>query len=207
MSAGEGMKAAKKTAPSRTLGRPRSESSRVALLKAAYGFVKARPVGSISTVEIARKAGVSTATIYRWWPNKEALLLDAFLYKTDSAPLLKAKGSPLGSLREYVLQVGRSFTGESGIVAARLLAAIQDNATLRKEFLERVYSPRDKEFRAMVRAAIRQRQLPASVNVNVFLETIFGPLLLRLLLRQEPIDRDYVLTVFKQVVAAYRRAQ
>ena len=201
------MKAAQKAVRSRPQGRPRSESSRVALLKAAYGLVKARPVGSISTVEIARRAGVSTATIYRWWPNKEALLLDAFLSRTDSELALRREGAPLENLREYVLQVGRSFTGESGIVAARLLAAIQDNATLRKEFLERVYSPRDKEFRAMVKAAIRERQLPAAIDVNLFLETIFGPLLLRLLLRQEPIDRAYALTVFKQVVAAYRRAQ
>ena len=188
----------------RPLGRPRSESSRVAILEAAYGFVKAKPVGSISTLEIARKAGVSTATIYRWWPTKEALLLDAFLSKSENELVLKQKSSPLESLKEYVLQVGKSFTGESGIVAARLLAAIQDNAVLRKEFLERVYSPRDKEFRATVKKAIRMGQLAADTEVKVFLESIFGPLILRLLLRHERIDRAYVISVFAHVVAGAR---
>ncbi len=195
------MGAVKEPVRRRSSGRPRSESSRVSILDAAYGLLKKMPVGAISTVEIARKAGVSTATMYRWWPTKEALLLDAFLYKTEDAIVLKKEGPPLELLRRYVLQVGRSFTGESGIVAARLLAAIQDSAALRKEFLERVYSPRDKEFRATVKRAIQMGQLAADTEVKVFLETIFGPLILRLVLRHERIDRAYVISVFDRVVA------
>jgi AcrR family transcriptional regulator len=48
--------------------------SRVSILDAAYSFLRTRPVSAISTIHIARKAGVSTATVYRWWPTKEALL-------------------------------------------------------------------------------------------------------------------------------------
>jgi AcrR family transcriptional regulator len=185
----------------RSSGRPRSEASRVSILDAAYGFLKSMPISSISTVQIARKAGVSTATMYRWWPTKEALLLDAFLHKTDRELVLKVKGPPLERLKEYVLQVGRFFTGESGIVVARLLTAIQDNPVLRKEFLERVYSPRDKEFRSIVKEAIKRRQLPADIEVGVFLETIIGPLLIRLLMRHEQIDETFVISVFNRVVA------
>lgn len=178
--------------------------SRVSILDAAYGLLKKMPVVAISTVEIARKAGVSTATMYRWWPTKEALLLDAFLHKTEDAIVLKKEGPPLERLRRYVLQVGSAFTGESGIVAARLLTAIQDSAALRKEFLERVYSPRDKEFRATVKEAIKKGQLPAGTEVSVFLEAIFGPLMLRLLLRHKRIDREYVISVFDRVVSGAR---
>jgi AcrR family transcriptional regulator len=198
------MKAAKKSAKERPLGRPRSESARLAILDAAYGLLKKKPVAAISTVEIARKAGVSTATMYRWWPIKEALLLEAFLHRLEFEEVLKPGSDPLANLKQYVLQVGESFTGESGIVAARLLASIQDNAVLRKEFLETVYSPRDKDFRATVKEAIRRGQLPAGTQVEIFLETIFGPLILRLLLRHEKIDRDYVLAVFNRVVAGSR---
>jgi AcrR family transcriptional regulator len=159
------------------------------------------PVASISTVHIARKAGVSTATMYRWWPTKEALLLDAFLSRIDDELALKAEGSPLDRLREYVLQAGRFFTGETGIVVARLLTAIQDNAILRKEFVERVFTPRDAEIRKVVREAIEKRQLPAGTEESVFLDTIIGPLLVRLLLRHEQIDEPFVISVFNRVVA------
>ena len=185
----------------RPAGRPRSQASRAAILEAAYSFLQDRPVASISTLHIARKAGVSTATVYRWWSTKEALLLDAFLSKIDSELLLRSDGNPLERIKEYILQEGRFFTGESGIVAARLLTAIQDNPILRKEFLERVYSPRDKEIRAVVKEAIRLRQLPAAMEVSVFLDSIIGPLLARLLIHHQQIDEAFVISVFDRVVA------
>lgn len=187
--------------PKRPAGRPRSEVSRAAILDAAYSFLQGKPVASISTVHIARKAGVSTATVYRWWSTKEALLLDAFLNKADHEIVLKSEGPPLKRLKEYVIQVGRFFTGKNGIVVARLLTAIQDNPILHKEFLTRVYSPRDKEFRAIVKEAIKKRQLPANTEVSVFLETMIGPLLARLLMRHEQIDEAFVISVFDWVVA------
>jgi AcrR family transcriptional regulator len=185
----------------RPAGRPRSEVSRVSILETAYSFLQSKPIASISTVHIARKAGVSTATVYRWWSTKEELLLDAFLHKTDHVLVLAPNGSPLERLMEYVLQIGRFFTGENGIVVARLLTAIQDNPILRKEFAERVYSPRDKEIRAIVEEAIQQRQLPAGTEISVFLDTIIGPLLTRLLIRHEQIDEQFVVSVFDRVVA------
>jgi len=185
----------------RSAGRPRSESSRVSILEAAYSFLQDRPVAAISPLHIARKAGVSTATVYRWWPTKEALLLDAFLNKADRVMVLQSEGAPLERLMEYTLQVGRFFTGESGIVTARLLTAIQDNSILRKEFLERVYLPREKGFRAVVNEAIRLRQLPAGMEVSAFLDSIIGPLLARLLLHHEQIDEAFVISVFDRVVA------
>jgi AcrR family transcriptional regulator len=175
--------------------------SRVSILETAYSFLQSKPIASISTVHIARKAGVSTATVYRWWSTKEALLLDAFLHKADHVLVLAPQGAPLERLKEYVLQVGRFFTGENGIVVARLLTAIQDNPVLRKEFAERVYSPRDKETRAIVEAAIQQRQLPAGTEISGFLDTIIGPLLARLLIRHEQIDEQFVSSVFDRVVA------
>jgi len=185
----------------RTAGRPRSEASRSSILNTAYGFLRDRPIAAISTVHIARQAGVSTATVYRWWSTKEALLLDAFLHKANHEVVLQEKGAPLERLKEYVCQIGRFFTGENGIVVARLLTAIQDNDLLRKEFLERVCSPRDKEIRALVKEAIKRKQLPPGMEVGVFLDTVFGPLLARLLIRHEQIDEAFVLSVFDWAVA------
>jgi AcrR family transcriptional regulator len=185
----------------RSAGRPRSEASRLSILDAAYSFLESMPISSISTLHIARKAGVSTATVYRWWTTKEALLLDAFLHKTGREIVLRTEGPPLERLKEYVLQVGRFFTGKNGIVVARLLTAIQENPVLHKEFLKRVYSPRDKEFRTIVSEAIKMRQLPADTEPIAFLEAIIGPLLTRLLIRHERINESFVISIFDRVVA------
>src|SRR5690349_12650424 len=89
-------------------GRPRSEASRVALLETAYGLMADFPLSSISTQQIASKAGVSTATVYRWWATKEALLLDAFLHIKEQGEPASREGNPLERLRGHVLQFGRS---------------------------------------------------------------------------------------------------
>jgi AcrR family transcriptional regulator len=190
----------------RPAGRPRSEVARKAILDSAFSFLKEKPLAEISTIHIAHKAAVSTATVYRWWTTKEALLLDAFLAKADPAVTLSSEGTPLNRLRNYVFQIGSFFAGESGIVVARVLTAIQDNATLRKEFIERIYSPRSKESRDLVEQAIAEGQLPAATDVGFFLDCLFGPLLTRLLIRHEPIDQSFVAAVFDQVVAGAKAA-
>jgi AcrR family transcriptional regulator len=187
--------------PVRTLGRPRSEHSRTALLDAAYRFLQNQPVAVISSFHIAREAGVSTATMYRWWPTKETLLLDAFLYKTKEESSIGTKGSPLDRLKQHVIQVGRFFGGKEGIVVARLLTAIQDNPPLRDAFLERVSSPRSEAFREVVMEAIHEGQLPATTNVKEFADMLFGPLFMRLLIGHEPISDDFVISTFEQIVA------
>jgi AcrR family transcriptional regulator len=189
------------TQPARSAGRPRSEASRASILDTAYGFLRGHPVSAISIIHIARKAGVSTATVYRWWSTKEALLLDAFLYKADHEPVLGCGGLPLERLKEYILQVGRIFTGENGAVVARLLTAIQEDQALRKEFLNRIYSPRDKEIRSVVNEAIKRGDLPGELEISIFLDSIIGPLLARLLFRHEQIDESFVAAVFENVVA------
>lgn len=187
--------------PTRSAGRPRSAASRASILDTAYSFLQRLPVAAISTIHIAREAGVSTATVYRWWSTKEALLLDAFLHTADQEMVLKSEGAPLERFKEYILQVGRFFTGDNGIVVARLIGAIQDNATLREQFLERVSLPREEEIRGIVNEAIKRGDLPADLKITVFLDSIIGPLLARLLFHHERIDESFVSDVFEQVLA------
>lgn len=199
------MRSVKKAVPvaevKRPVGRPRSESARTAILRAAYGYLKKRPIGSISTLQIARKAGVSTATVYRWWRSKEALLLEAFRERTAHDQVFEFEGTPIDSIRAHLLQSGRFFMGDSGILVARLLSAIQDNAQLRKAFMEMLRQPRERELRALVQEAIHQKQLPARLEVETFLDALIGPLFARLLLGQESIDEDFVQKIFAMAVA------
>ena len=64
---------------SRRPGRPRSERARKAILQAAADLLLAEGTAQVSMDAVAERAGVSKATIYRWWPSKERLALDALL--------------------------------------------------------------------------------------------------------------------------------
>jgi AcrR family transcriptional regulator len=105
------MKTETRPKPVRSAGRPRSEASSTSILETAFRFLQRHPVSEISMIHIAREAGVSTATVYRWWPTKEALLLEAFLYSLKRDVVLEHTGSPLKSLKAYILDTGVVFYG------------------------------------------------------------------------------------------------
>ena len=67
------------TTEARRRGRPRSERSRRAILHAASDLLLERGLSEISMDAVADRAEASKATIYRWWPSKELLVLDALL--------------------------------------------------------------------------------------------------------------------------------
>ena len=60
-------------------GRQRSKVAETAVLKATMELLEDRPLSSVTAEDIASKAGVSKATLYKWWPNKNRIALDAFL--------------------------------------------------------------------------------------------------------------------------------
>ena len=185
-------------------GRPRSEASRVALLETAYNLMKEHALTEITTQQIAAKAGVSTATVYRWWPTKEALLLDAFLHiKRQSNPISQA-GSPLERLREHAIAGGKFLAGENGLVAARLLAAIQDDPTLRQDFLEKFYLPLMSELMALAQEAVALGELPPDTDLQVFLDMHFSPCMMRMIMRKETIRPSDWATTFDLAVAGAR---
>jgi len=67
----------KKSTPPRPRGRPRSDSTRRAILAATLRLLRNETVQSVTIEAIAKSAGVSKATIYRRWPGKRELVLDA----------------------------------------------------------------------------------------------------------------------------------
>src|SRR5271163_2666215 len=69
-------------AVSRAPGRPRSEEARKAILQSTLDLLKRSGFSDLSIESIAAHAGVGKATVYRWWPNKAALIADAFASST-----------------------------------------------------------------------------------------------------------------------------
>jgi len=83
----------------RAPGRPRSEQARQDILEAAYKLLKNRGFQSVRSHEIAKAAGVSSATLYRWWNSKEEIMFDACFEHLKPALAVSEKGTALGRLR------------------------------------------------------------------------------------------------------------
>jgi AcrR family transcriptional regulator len=184
-------------------GRPRSEKTRKAILKAAFHLLKRKGFDGVSTQQIAIQAGVSTATLYRWWDNKQAILLDAYLETTRDLLPSGKPGSPLARLRTYTLRVAQFLQNENGRVFLRLLLAIQEDPALRKGFYENVFLPRRAEGCTVVQEAIDADELPETVAPDFIINLLIGPQVLRALLGQD-ISARYAQRIFDSVITAAR---
>ncbi len=181
------------------MGRPRSEKTRRAILKAAFRLLKQDGFDGVSMQQIAAEAAVSTATLYRWWDSKQAILLDAYLETTRKVLPYGKRGSPLARLRKYTMRIATFLKSGDGRVFLRLLLAIQDNPALKKAFIEDVFLPRRAEGRAVVQEAVAAGELPGTVNPDFIIHLLTAPQIVHALLGQE-LNVKSAQTIFDFVV-------
>jgi rhodanese-related sulfurtransferase/AcrR family transcriptional regulator len=190
------------TQPARR-GRPRSEKARQAILDAAAELLLVHGLGSVSMDAVAERAGVSKATIYRWWPTKETLALDA-LHLEWSGAHPPVRGT--GPLRADLISVMRPWVTlvaarPYGRVLAALLAEAHADPGFAEEYRARFIGPRREESRGLVRGAIERGEIPADTDVELALDLLWGPLYHRLLHGHATLDEGFLGRVVDAVLA------
>ena len=102
-------------------GRPRSEHSRRAVLRATSELLREVGLRAMTTDGIASRSGASKATIYKWWPNKYAVAVEAFLSDLQEGAPEPDTGSAREDFRQVLRGLGRFYSGPSGQVLAQLV--------------------------------------------------------------------------------------
>jgi AcrR family transcriptional regulator len=174
----------------RRAGRRRSEGSRDAILRAATDLVVEQGYAAVSIEKIAQRAGVGKQTIYRWWPSKGDVIMEALARKADMHIPLPDEGSWAADLRSML---DASFTLAQAPQIGELLRALMVEAQLdpafgarfRAEFLER----RRDAIATLVERARRRGDLPATLTAGFAADVVFGVLWYRLLAIPQPFDR------------------
>jgi AcrR family transcriptional regulator len=175
----------------RPAGRPRSEAARKQILEAAYELLRAKGIQSASTQEIAAAAGVSTATLYRWWNTKEAIMLDALFEHVKPALTYEGAGTPLTRIRNHANRGVKFLKSEDGKMVARLITGIHENEELRQLFLERYYLPRRAMARELIEQAIEAGELPEGTDPEIVIDALHGPQFLRLIMGHAPLTKEF----------------
>jgi AcrR family transcriptional regulator len=174
----------------RSPGRPRSEPARQAILVAAVQLVEEGGYGRVTMEGIARSARVSKQTIYRWWPTKAAIILEALNEAAETIAPLPDSGSFDSDLRVFIR---RSVTGAER--NARLLAALMAEAQLdeafaksfRTEFLAR----RRQVLRELLERSRRRGELAPAADPDFLVELFFAALWYRILAHNQPLNRPF----------------
>ncbi|HEY1572556.1 MAG TPA: TetR/AcrR family transcriptional regulator [Pseudonocardiaceae bacterium] len=174
--------------PSRP-GRRRSEASRTAILTAALELVADVGYAGLTVEGIAARSGAGKQTVYRWWPSKADVLLDALATKADLHIPIADTGSYAGDLRAFL---AASFAMGRVTPVIDVLRALMAQAQIDAEFGERFrtgFLHRRRDALSAITARARDRgDLPATVPDDTVADVVFGVIWYRLLATDRYLD-------------------
>lgn len=178
----------------RAPGRPRCERARQAILSSTLKFLEIKENGfSDLTIEhVAAEAGVGKATVYRWWPNKAALVADAFASSVTQKLRFPDTGSVCQDMNQQIRQLVKILRSRRGHILSVILGAGQSDATLIGAFRERFLKPRRAEAYSTLRRGIARGELPGTLDLDLVLDALYGPIYMRFLIGHETLTPEFV---------------
>lgn len=181
----------------------RSERSRRATLDAALALCTEKGYGRVTIEAIAARAGVSKKTIYRWWPSKSAVLLEAFTEALVDATPFVDTGDIAADIRTHVTGAVRLLsTPPYGPAYAGILSELHHDDELAETVRTQLIEPRFGEAVARLRRAQEQGQIPPGADLPLAVEMLYGPVYYRHVLRKPGQDEATVAALVTHVLRA-----
>lgn len=178
--------------------------SRLAILHASLELC--REVGFAKTTmdAIARRAGVGKQTVYRWWPSKAAVVMEAVNEEVSGATGFADTGDVVADLRSQMRLLVRLLTSDMAGVFAGLIGAAQADPALARELTEVAVEPQMDLCRERLAKAKRDGELRADADIDVAVELLYSSFYFRLLLRAEPVSDSQADAILELCFAGLR---
>lgn len=185
-------------------GRPRSEQARLAILRTTLKVLAETGFSDLTIEGVAERAAVGKATVYRWWPNKAALIADAFANSTVDQLHFPDTGSVDTDMNRQMRQLIKVFSSPQGRIVSAILAAGQSDKGLIAAFRDRFLIPRRREAYATLRRGILRGELRRSVDPDVLLDSLYGPIYMRFLIQHDSLSPNFVDRLCRLVLGGAR---
>jgi AcrR family transcriptional regulator len=173
-------------------GRPRSEQARLAILGSTLKLLAQKGFSDLTIEDVAESAAVGKATVYRWWPHKGALIADAFASSTTRKLRFPDTGSVDTDLSRQMRQLVKVFSSPRGRIVSAILAAGQSDQEVIAAFRDRFLKPRRRDAYAILQRAIDRGELRKDIDPDLLLDSLYGPIYMRFLIKHDRLTSDFV---------------
>jgi AcrR family transcriptional regulator len=180
-------------------GRPRNEVAQQTILKTALKQVSEVGFRAVSVESIAAEARVAKTTINRHWPNKAAVVMDAFLMEVEPHTVFPVCDRAIDSLRLQMQAQVREFRGRLGILIRALIGEAQVDQDMAKALRDQFVLPHRRKFREIIEEAMRQGDLRNDLDPVVAMDMIYAPIYFRLLMGHAPLNDSYLEALLEDV--------
>lgn len=182
-------------------GRPRCPVAHQNILKAARKLVEEVGFDGLTIEGIAARAGVGKTTIYRRWPNKASIVLDAFFEEVSPQASFPDTGNVREDIRLHLRKFVKELNGPTGCKIAMLLANGQFDEEMSEAFRTRWIEPRSNEARQVIKRGIERGEIRREVDPEVLVDALYGPVYFRLLGEHAPLTENFADTLVELVMS------
>jgi AcrR family transcriptional regulator len=184
-----------KPTPSRRRKRPHQ-----AILAATVELLETEGYKALTIEGIAQKAGVGKQTIYRWWPSKAAIVMEAYAQKAYQQIPLPDHGSVYLDLQELLKRLFLVLTTTSaGAVMSNLMAEAQIDLEFAQAFRDDFIATRRQAMCELLERGRDRGELRADVDLELVIDTLYGPMWYRLLNKHAPLDNQFAKELVDQL--------
>lgn len=183
-------------------GRPRSDRARKAILDAARRLMTHMPMNELSIEAIAKKAKVGKTTIYRWWPSKAAVAMDAFLEQPGIKNIVPTTSTASEGLQRQIENMIRQLRGQNGRIIAGIIAEGQSDPEISELMYERFLKERLDVLYTKIEEGKASGELNTNITTDIAIDMIMGPLFLRVLSGEAAMDNDFAENFPQQMIVA-----
>lgn len=184
-------------------GRPRSEAARQAILQSTLELLRDGGFEGLTMEAVATGANVGKATLYRWWPNKAALVVDAFAESAHEELRFPDTGSVTEDMERQMVHVVRIFLSRRGKIVSCIVGGGQSDPELICAFRERFLRPRREEAYATLQRGLDRNELRNDTNLDLLLDSLYGPIYMRFLIGHRDLSIDFAKELCRTVMRGY----
>ncbi|MDQ2710626.1 MAG: TetR/AcrR family transcriptional regulator [Acidobacteriota bacterium] len=182
-------------------GRPRDEVARSRILDAALEILEETTFDNATTDAIAERAGASKATIYRWWPNKAAVVIEALRDVVAQELPFPDTGNLREDVRIQLQNFVKLLNGRRGRAFRAFIAAAQGDKDVAAAFRSIWIRTRREQTKAVLLRHQEEGRLRRGTDLDSILDLLYGPFYFRLLAGHGPLTPAFADTIAELALA------
>ncbi len=183
------------------LGRPRSETCHNAILRATNSLLGQVRYGDLTMEKIAQRAEVSKQTLYKWWPSKSHLVIEAYACRIDKGLLLPDTGNVREDLFELLVETCSELSRpDFGGTMAGLISDLQSDPELANRFRTSFVSVRRARAIRVLERGVERGEISGETDFTLLLDLVYGSSWHRLLMKHAPLDEVFARRVIDAVL-------
>ena len=188
--------------PSSGRGRPRDRALDDRILEQVIALLGSHGYAGLTLDELAARSGVAKTTILRRWPSKAAVAaagVERLALQSVDVPDSGALKVDLLALLHGAVE---AFVRGRGQFVARLIREAGHHPEI-TDLLYTVIHTRRQAYRRVLALAIARGELAPSIDQDLLIDLLIGPIWTRMLITRDPITREYVDSIVEAVLIAF----